>query len=101
MKKITLIGICLIIALIGVSCVLTAGSLTNTSANNSSTNGMNTQQQNSIQNTVMNKTAEISKIVQNNVPKIENKNTTVKSINQKSGKLKQSKQHKHQSKSNK
>lgn len=58
------------------SCILTAGNLTN----NSSTQSVSDQQQNTIQDVVITKTSEVNKYVQNKIlnNKKENKTTQVK-----------------------
>ena len=76
MKTITLIG-CLLIAILGISCVLTAVSLTNNTTTNAVTQSLNDQQQNTTHNPVITKTAEVSKNIQNNTNPHKKENKTI------------------------
>jgi len=77
MKTITLIG-CLLIAILGISCVLTAVSLTNNTTTNTVTQSLNDQQQNTTLDPVITKTAEVSKNIINNINPHKKEDKTVK-----------------------
>ena len=77
MKTITIIG-CLLIAILGISCVLTAGSLTKDTTTNAVTQSLNDQQQNTTHDPVITKTAEVSKNAQNNAVPHKKENKIIK-----------------------